>query len=252
MTTEITSPTRRFQIIDLMIMTAAMAFALMTIQPFQSYYSELHWLYSLPMYFQMFVIGIHLAGIIWLSRQRVESGRLFIHPGHWILGGGAINSIGMVVHSFITAHIFIDNNFFDDESRAWLKLCYFTMAGLCGLSVIVLTSACFYNSARWRFAMILLSLSLFCSALANLMRGVIEGRNIFDMFSFYRNVAFFSEYGGQICMLLTAIAVCIAVVLDRRSRTNRDWLHWIGLTAVLIQATLVPMYYLVSWFLPAE
>ena len=161
MTTENTSPVRRFQIIDLMIMTAAMAFALMTSQPYQSFYGELHWLFSLPLYFQVSVIGIYLAGIIWLSRQRVESGRFFIHPGHWILGGGAIYTIGMVVHSFIAAHIFNDNNFFDDESRAWLKLCYFTMAGLRGLSVIVLTSACFYNSARWRFPMILLSLSLF-------------------------------------------------------------------------------------------
>ena len=80
-----------FRILDLMVLTSAMAFVfmvqdkMMASQPetFQSTaWLIIRMVNAIPG-------GIAIASIFWIANQQWVTGRFFLHPGHWILGGYA-------------------------------------------------------------------------------------------------------------------------------------------------------------------
>jgi len=77
--------TRPFQIFDMMILTAMIAFVFMIFEGFDDNTVDEKWLYYAIHFFGAITTGTFLASLIWILQQRLRTGRFVHHPGHWLL-----------------------------------------------------------------------------------------------------------------------------------------------------------------------
>lgn len=234
---------RQFQIIDLMILTAAIAFVFMIHQSLKQPFGGGHWLQYVYQFVLAGTSGIFLAAFLWLPLQLARTGRLFLHPGHWILGSGAIVTLGLF--GFWIVNLLAENN---EPNLQWFAYNNFVSTGLQLISMGFLITACFACPMRWRVPIALLALSCLATGLLNSVHAIMM---LDTGFNWIFKIPMFISFGNHIISVCTVIAICIAVVMDLQGRTQRDWLHWMGLVAMLIQLTLLPVVlYLLIRFAP--
>jgi len=239
MTSDLTQPNRPLRIIDLMILTAAIAFMFML---FESRFAQQsnQWLHQVFKFASAIINGSFLASIIWLIMQRVRSGRFFHHPGHWILGAKLIPILGGLLFWIVLLQVLKETN--DDLSNLalhWVAISHLFTAGLHLLALGVFVTACVSSEWGWRIPMALLA----TDCLTNVAMGVLWGVSTLQSFggSWTYQLANNAQAGNRIVAVCAAIALGIMAIKELRKKVPRDWLHWLGLIATLALLTVLPL-----------
>ena len=233
-TAELVEVGRPFGITDLMIVTAAIAFVLM-IHDSSPYFSHGdHWLRYVMQFSYASVTGVFLAALIWLPRHRMRTGKFIHHPGHWILAAQMTAALGIL--SFWIASWF-DTDISLQQFTIPLAISMLVCAGLNLFAVGVSIAAVVSCKGRWKVTMALIA--VYCLLLAvtyvvsNQLFGFSDGW-LFSWFTFY-------QWGFPVIAASVAISICVAATIDLVTKTKRDWLHRVGVLALLGSVTVLPV-----------
>ena len=237
---------RPFGIIDLIVVTTAMA----VLVKLDGLYMSSENSDSVPMWMLIVFIyamssGLALSALYWLPMQFSGTGKFFRQPGHWILGCFSIFSIGGVVD--LVCSIIHGPSL--DQSGALLPavgILVLSVGSLCG--AILATVAAFKVRGGWRVSMMFL-IAFSISGMVVYATGAIAIH--FRSSSMFYYVLWFQE-GKQIVGFVAAITTGVAVCIDLVRKSQRDWLHWIGVVVAVVDLVLVPLLQFVSVYFMQE
>ena len=234
MPSELTKSNRPLGIIDLMILTAAIAFMFMIFESKLAYQGE-QWIYQVFKFASAGVNGTFLASIVWLLWQRARTGRFFHHPGHWILGAELIGVAGVIGFWVVIWSVYRNKEAIDHFLHG---IGYFVSAGLYLFALGIFVTAVSSTERRWRIPMVLLAANCLTKALTSVFWGFLIMDRLEGMWSFDFGEKL--QVGSRIVAVCAAIAICTVAINDLRKKVPRDWLHWVGLIATFALLTVLP------------
>ena len=179
--------------------------------------------------------GIALAAIYWLILQKRITGKFFQQPGHWILASNAISQTTMLIVWFLFS---AEGDDLSDQGFPSVLFCSFFLAELLSSAILIL--ATFKIRGIWRWVTGLLSVASLATALTFLataffFRTTGPSSIAISISSFFGAVA-------TIAGALNVFFVLFAINTDRKTRTSRDWLHWISLIVFFSQSIAQPIF----------
>ena len=220
------SQIKKFGISDMLVLTATFGFAIVVVE-------RLGNAAAIPAIFEGHLaigarilnwigLGISLAAIFWLIRQKLSTGKLLREPGHWILASHVSLPVAMTFIWFVSEKSHSD--FQLDEARYLVGLIRPTTLLL---AAMVLAFGAVRSKGIWR-------LPLAAFAIQSLL------------------TAFAYQLDSGPRLLMIALAVCFAVcvfclamsiIADLYKKNLRDWLHWFGVLAILCFVVLQPTFF---------
>jgi len=229
---------RPFGIIDLIVITTAMAlqFKLYSLNMASGKSDSVSMWVMMPVAFTYAMSsGLALSALYWLPMQLSHTRKLFRQPGHWILGGFLIVSIGGIINW--ACLIGYGWSISIDGTIAIIPSIGFLAISICYLSGAILSAiAASKTQVRWRVAMIFL-VGYF---IANVINYAIVALSLigFDSVLYFISL---SQAVERIVGLSTGIAILIVVCIDLARKRKRDWLHWTGVVVVVLNLMVSPL-----------
>ncbi len=225
-------------ILDLLVVTTALAFAFMIMgrlnkiaaqSPLSPYADLAFW--DVWRMMSSVLPGITFAGIYWIVKQKQTTGKFLWQPGHWILAAYAVLQVVQFTTGLVMNYIFGGSSFPGDSG--WLTL-FFLLQLLANLTaVVILLVAPFRCPVQWRWVLATAALTLFID-------GLLYANNlqIIPPSAFFRVTIMYGIYAvGIPCILL----LIVAAIIDVMQKTQRDWLHWIGVLVLFLAFIDHPM-----------
>jgi hypothetical protein len=189
------------------------------------------WYDLLPDLIDVFVIGLCLFGLIVLARQRIRSANTALAPGHVLIATiGPVHVVGLINGVFRPF-------FWSNSSTIYQAIDYGLFAIVFGLSLIYPLRTIRNVELRWRvcIGLVVLAMALDC-----LECGLDGAASLGLATTFHRRHAL--AMIGNIDVLILA-AACVAVAIDLRRQLRRDWLHYMGVLALTLQASAELMHW---------
>jgi hypothetical protein len=175
-----------------------------------------------------------LVGIGALLFAKTKGGRLLRHPGHWIIAVQCLTFIsGLLMHPFHVYQQYLVNNY--DWSLTGWQLKSYIFFGLSMLMTLVVPVALNALAARshrgwWRTAFVLFAVAMVLSQLMPWILGSLL------RIPFTSNIWLIAY---QVSPIASGVAILIPLSQDVAGRIQRDWVHWVGATSVLLPCLLV-------------
>lgn len=231
----------KLSIIELMVLTAAMAFAFAFHERLMNSNAVMKtnvlWFDTLRRAVMALRVGLPFAAIYRFAMQKKATGRFLLQPGHWVLFGTLIFSLGFVPWSFLTE--------LQDGPNGWY---YWTFA-VCSL---VSGAVIFYGSIcvgrRWFATLVFMGLQqLATAAFLGYLGWVFSVEPIFMSSMFWYEAYGWATY---VLNILTSVALIIVLLLEFRSRKGGDLWHWLGILIVFLTCVVEPFqnYLLEEYF----
>ena len=215
------------RILDLMALTAAMAFVFMI---------QSQWMDVEPQAFNTTAwlvlsmvaavpAGIAFASIFWIANQKRITGRFLIQPGHWILASYALDTtFTFAFWLFLFRNSELNSPGLLTPFFASLGLTYFAAGGL-------MIFGLFFTPIRWWGVIASLATSYGISGMSFMVNLTMINAAPAPAMHWIAILEYGKFAANTICILF----LIIAMVVDIRKKTSRDWLHWAG-TLVLFLA----------------
>ena len=228
---------RPFGIIDLIVVTTAMAvlFKLQSITMGGTESPAPNWVMMPLLFFSTAVMALSLSAGYWFSIHYRQTGKLFRHPGHWMLGSSLIVWTGWLINEICYLTV---KQLEPSLSESIQAVTMFGVAVTYLLGTILLVISTFSPRGRWSvpkagLAVYLLVNCLQYAMLATAMCGwnwLFEASNVIDSV-------------GKILGLILAFCIAALIAVDFTKKVKRDWLHWIGIVEILIYLTVLPLFH---------
>jgi len=232
------------QISDLLVLTLTVSFALACITPaIQDYLSRSNteqrmamWRAITPQVTEYAAIGISICGLLVLCRQRIRGSHWEWSPGHWLfVAFGPLLAVLLVtgaVRDVIAAYLF------DNNPKPFFATINALISFVVGASIVFTLPALWIRERRWWLAILLVLvwltmvvIWLFMDALA--MLGYVRS-------SFWRRPTLAFMTTTHVVALLAAF---VAVGMDVLKGIRRDWLHYLAIAALSLNA----LSYVLNW-----
>ena len=234
-TAELVEVGRPFGITDLMIVTATVAFVLMIQDSSPNFVKGDHWLRYVMQFSHASLTGVFLAALIWIPRHRMRTGKFVQHPGHWILAAQMVAAVG-ILGFWITSWFEMDD--IPSPTSFPYAISMLVSAGLNLFAAGVSIAAIFFCKRRWKVVMAL-------NAAYCLLLAATYAVSSCQFFGFYDDWLYswftFYQWGYPIAGASVAISICVAATIDLVTKTKRDWLHQVGVLALLASVTVLPV-----------
>lgn len=177
--------------------------------------------------------GIALASVYWIVNQKCLTGKFFLQPGHWVLASQAVLMLQTIVAVLLLASSAEDIF----QAGAWVRATLISFGLIHLLASLILVGGLRFGSIRWRLVLGATALIYASESLIYLSQAAPF------QFAFTTVVAFVSpfEFVASICGILFLV---VAVMIDIRTRTRRDWLHWAGVAVLIFESVITPI---VQW-----
>lgn len=182
------------------------------------------------------IAGAAFTGAIVLLHARRKSVKPMLrHPGHWLV---TINSAFMAAYLMVAITLMPLSDGF--TSRPWMFLPF---------SLLYMGAAIAYAFAsksspgRWK---VFLGAAGLLAGASGLLYGAIFFKSPIFFDRFFAAFSTVSTWGP---LLLTVWAAVIAVV-DFAHGVKRDWMHWLGVSVYMANATTVILWMVASWLSP--
>lgn len=219
----------RLAISDLIVLTLSVAFTMASIAP--SYQEALHrqdmtaWDVA-PDLLGYLSIGICLFGLIVLARQRWRQDMYPLSPGHWVLvviGPYSVLALmALWIRPLLWAYV----------PGSWsvtqpIDCTIFILA--LGISIAVSMPAMRALERRWCVCLLLIFLWL----IAMILWLALDAAKVLG----YRQMSRWSQHFIAISStfeILAAAMGAVAMTIDAAKRTRRDWLHYFGVAALVL------------------
>jgi hypothetical protein len=188
------------------------------------------WYDILPDLIDVFVTGLCVFGLIVLARQAIRKDRTSIAPGHVLMA-----TIGpFQVFALITG--VLRPFFLANEPSVYQAIDYGLCAIVFGLSLIYPIRTVRKLELRWRavvcFLMLVIGLGL--------LECVLDAAVNLHLASIFHRRHILAMTGNVDVLMLVAVGVSVAI--DLRRRVRRDWLHYLGVLALTLQASAALMH----------
>ena len=237
-TAELVEVGRPFGITDLMIVTATVAFVLMIQDSSPNFVKGDHWLRYVMQFSHASLTGVFLAALIWIPRHRMRTGKFVQHPGHWILAAQMVAAVG-ILGFWITSWFEMDD--IPSPTSFPYAISLLVSAGLNLFAAGVSIAAIFSCKGRWKVTMALIAVYCLLLAVTYVVSSVVSNQLfgfsdgwLFSWFTFY-------QWGFPVIAASVAISICVAATIDLVTKTKRDWLHRVGVLALLASVTVLPV-----------
>jgi hypothetical protein len=160
------------------------------------------------------------AGILVLTKRRSRSGNF--QPGHWIL---LINSAIIVLRCFIlfVAYVLLQH---EQLVQVPIKAALSMIIAISGACALIPAWRRLPESGRWK--VYFKSLCAYWVLLGITFLLVACGSRLY--------LAFLAVF---FCGCVVTGAFLVAVVVDLKTRSNRDWVHWLGVAYVIASSILL-------------
>ena len=233
---------RRLSIIDLILITTAVAFVFMLHGTVESNtdFSPPDWLWYPLLFVIAMKLGLVLPAIYWIPALYARTGKFFRHPGHWILGAQFVIAIWSV-GSYIA--YLLGQRFIADDVPNFYAISNLTGTGFhLAAMIFSIVAAILLKEIRWKISMILLAGSFAVEGFALAYQAISMNDSFGITLHEWQWVIDIFMY---IAMAIASIGIIVAVFLDWTSKVSRDWLHWLGLISKLASLTVIPLLHFI-------
>lgn len=242
---------RPLGIIDLMICTAAVALCLAwteAMQAMQEGTDPSETLATVQRIAFAVIQGLSISALVSISLSFRATNRLISAPGHWLVIGCGILSVGHVV-SYSMLTLLVPNAWGSDTGyRVYvytitavhvLGICCWLIASIVSKRSFGTLWFVYFILAITNNSLMVLLWSTIYSDITSLTASSLRWFEIF-------NLVVTISYG------LTFLCVIAALIVDRVMRRQYDWLHWIGVLLFVLINVVMPVVNLVSSYLLSE
>jgi len=228
---------RPFGIIDLVVVTTAMAvlFKLQIISRGGTEFPIPNWVMTPWLFFTATVMAMSLSAGYWFSIHYRQTGKLFRHPGHWMLGSSLIVWTGWLINEICYLTV---EQLEPSLSESIQAVTMFVVAVAYLLGTIPLAIGAFFPRGRWSVAKVGLAgyLCVNCLQYATVAIAMCGWYRLFRVSNVIDSV-------GKIIGLILAFYIATLIAVDFTKKVKRDWLHWIGIVEILIYLTVLPLFH---------
>ena len=229
---------RRLGIIDLMLVTTAVAFVFMLHGAVKSDTDFLppDWLLYPFLFAGAMTLGLVLPAIYWIPVLYARTGKIFSHPGHWILGAQLFVATWAIGFYVVYA---VGQSFSFDDARIFYPISNLIGGGFYSASMILsIIAAIMLKEIRWKVASILVAGSFAAEGFGLAFQGITMLDSLgFSLYQWYWIIDIFK----YIAMAIASLGIIVAVLVDWTSDVSRDWLHRVGLISKLASLTVMPL-----------
>jgi hypothetical protein len=223
------------QISDLIVLTLSVAFTLASIAPgYQDALRkhEINALDALPDLIGYLAIGICLFGLLVLARQRLRRESHPLSPGHWVLVVIGPYSVLALLALWIRPLIF---GYAPESWRVIHRIDDVLFILILSISVVPSILAMRVLEWRWRFCFALITPWLLAMALW-LALDTANTLGLWPLSSPWRShlMAIVATFN-----ILAGLSGLLALIVDAAKRLHRDWLHYFGIIALILDSVEV-------------
>ena len=228
---------RPFGIIDLIVVTTAMAvlFKLQSITMGGTESPAPNWVMMPLLFFSTAVMALSLSAGYWFSIHYRQTGKLFRHPGHWILGSSLVVWTGWLIQGICYVSVKDLEPSLSDSIQA---VAMFVVAVTYLLGTIPMVIGAFFPRGRWSVAKVGLAgyLCVNCLQYATVAIAMCGRYWFFGVSDVIGSI-------GKIIALILAFCIATLIAVDFTKKVKRDWIHWIGIVEILIYLTFLPLFH---------
>jgi hypothetical protein len=174
--------------------------------------------------------GAYLGGVLMFISRRLRGMRFPVQPGEWLMVTFGIgNLVNLTVYLALMA---MDNR---DQSTFGGFIIFHSVRQLVHTAEFLMPAVMCKDSVAWRaFFWVATAVSLL--ALGLVLVGIVDEMSFFRFFQpgIFRGVTL------GICALIFALAV----IGDLLRRTNRAWVHWVGVVSLAVLSLSNEAYYI--------
>ena len=225
---------RRPGIIDLMIVTTAMAFIFM-LQDLAKPDAEIPlplWFYYPYLFAHAVMWGLVLPTIYWIPVLYARTGKMFCHPGHWMLGAQFVVLVCSL--ACFAAYMLTQKNNPEFNPTYYASINFVHASFLQVAMIVSIFAAIKLTGVRWKIAMLLFALSYATKGLVAACQAIsmLDGPDFFTSGVTALN---------NVVLVIASIGILVAALIDWKSKVSRDWLHRVGLTAAILVLAVIPL-----------
>lgn len=228
-----TGPIRPMALFDLFVITTAFAIVLVIATSVNKLIQESEpsaaQFWGFWQFASCLLTSIAIASTVLIVRQRIQTGRMFLHPGHWSLFTCA--TLHIVQFACFTALTITFRSQSFEADSIWVKLYAVVMIVANIVCAVIMSYATIRCNALWRAACGIVAV---CMILNSCYFAFIF-LPIPDVFV---NIIY---YGFLVVCLLCVVLVITATLVDAIQRIRRGYLHWFGVLMLLLTLGFHPL-----------
>jgi len=229
----------RFGIMDMMVLTAAMALVFALRDQFDAagwkYRTDVSWFKVIEHVTFCLSYGLPTAAVFRFLIHKRKSGRFLFEPGHWILLAAFLVSAGTACSMLTLFSLgWIQNGGIEGPTALWF---FIPLACFSILSGCILIRGAFAVRGWWQHVLVLLVLTDFFGALQNLMYALLISSSATTGWSWISYIG----WGSAVINGLTCIGLLIVVTKEILRGPSRDVWHWIGALIPFLGCLVYPL-----------
>jgi len=231
----VAADTPKLSIIELMVLTAAMAIAF----AFQEFLSsenagmkaDVFWFDALQRVQFAMLYGLPLAAIYRFAIQKKLTGKFLLHPGHWVLFSMLILVVGFMAPYSILLVIFGST-----DPSTFFGNWYFLINGIFCLAASISLIPGTWRF-KWTWKIVLLALAV------NFTMNAVQMAAYSWMFASGNFAMIFTVLGwlDTVSNPVMVVALFPAIWSDFKSKSRRDLWHWMGLLSLFVLGVVTPV-----------